>query len=111
MEKLQANQLEELTADEKTVFVFTTSWCGDCHYIRPFMPEIEEKFADFTFIEVDRDEHLDLAQKNNVSGIPSFITYNRGKEISRWISPNRKTQVEIEQYLTETNEKIKGSNK
>lgn len=106
MENLTLEKLQELKQAEKTVYLFTTTWCGDCHYIKPFMPEIVEKFADFTFVEVDRDEFMPFAQEHSVMGIPSFITYNKGEEVSRWVNGDRKTQEEIEAYLKETREKI-----
>ena len=27
------------------VFLFTTKWCGDCIYIKPFLPSIEKQFG------------------------------------------------------------------
>ncbi|CZQ85815.1 thioredoxin family protein [Trichococcus ilyis] len=51
MEKLkELDQFKELRDSGKTVFVFMTGWCPDCHYIRPFMPEVEDRFADFRFV-------------------------------------------------------------
>lgn len=106
MDKLTADKLEALKQADKTVFLFTTTWCGDCHYIKPFMPEVEAKFSDFTFVEVDRDEFMPFAQEHGVMGIPSFITYNQGEEVTRFVSGDRKTQEEIESYLEDTREKI-----
>ena len=39
----------------KNVFFFTADWCGDCNFIKPQMPAIEEEFPQFQFIQVDRD--------------------------------------------------------
>ena len=55
---------------------------------------------------MDRDEFMPFAQEHSVMGIPSFITYNKGEEVSRWVNGDRKTQEEIEAYLEETREKI-----
>ncbi|MCZ1469302.1 thioredoxin family protein, partial [Enterococcus faecium] len=52
------NSLEELAGyveTGKSVFFFTAGWCGDCRFIKPQMPEIENDFSDWQFIEVDRD--------------------------------------------------------
>lgn len=39
------NSLEEIASyveqDGKKVFVFSADWCGDCRYLKPFLPEIE----------------------------------------------------------------------
>lgn len=82
-----------------SVMLFTTKWCGDCMFIKPFMPEVEKEFEDFNFYEIDRDEMMDLAQELEIMGIPSFVSFKDGKEISRFVSSLRKTRQEIEDYL------------
>lgn len=83
----------------KTVFFFTATWCGDCNYIKPQMPEIEKEFSDYQFVLVDRDKFLDLAVKWSILGIPSFVVYDEGKEIGRLVNKKRKTKEEIETFL------------
>jgi thioredoxin-like negative regulator of GroEL len=83
-----------------TIAVFKATWCKDCHFIEPFMPEVEAAYADrLTFVEVDRDELPDLCSELNVLGIPSFIAFREGKELVRFVSKLRKTREEIEQFL------------
>lgn len=101
MKKLQSmEQFEELKDNGKHIFMFSAQWCGDCRFIEPFMPEVEEKFKEFTFIYVDRDDFLDLCIKLDVFGIPSFVGYRDGQELGRLVSKDRKTQTEIEQFIS-----------
>lgn len=93
-------QFEEVKAQGKVVFVFSAGWCSDCRFIEPFMPEVEEKFKDITFYHVDRDEFIDLCQAHDVYGIPSFLSYENGEETGRFVSKDRKTQEEIEAFLS-----------
>lgn len=85
--------------DRISVFLFTTKWCGDCMFIKPFMPGIVEAYPDYDFYEIDRDAMMDLAQELEIMGIPSFVSYKSGKEVSRFVSSLRKTKPEIEEYL------------
>ncbi|MCP8967488.1 thioredoxin family protein [Ectobacillus sp. SYSU M60031] len=94
MEQFQAAKQEE-----KTVFLFSADWCPDCVFIKPFMPEVEEKFSDFTFYFVDRDQFMELCQELNVFGIPSFVAYSKGEERGRFVNKDRKTQEQIEDFL------------
>ena len=84
---------------EKTILFFTADWCGDCVFIKPHLPEIVAEFPDFKFLQIDRDEYIDLCQQWDVFGIPSFIAVNDGKEIGRFVSKDRKTKEEITNFL------------
>ena len=97
-----AKTLEELAGYVKTgkhVFFFTADWCGDCVYIKPVMPDIVAEFPEYTFVQVDRDQFIDLCTEWNIFGIPSFIVTNEGKEIGRLVNKKRKTKAEITDFL------------
>lgn len=93
-------EFEQLRDNGKTIFMFSAEWCGDCRFIEPALPDIEAKFNNYTFIHVDRDQFIDLCQQVDVFGIPSFIAYEHGKELGRFVSKDRKTQEEIEGFIT-----------
>ena len=97
--KMNKQELEEKLAEGKYVLFFTADWCPDCRFIKPAMPEIEEEFSDFNFIQVDRDENIDLCQELDVYGIPSFIVYEDGKEVDRFVNKDRKTKKKVENFL------------
>jgi thioredoxin-like negative regulator of GroEL len=91
---------EAIAQSQTTMAVFKATWCKDCHYIEPFMPDIEKAYADrITFIELDRDEFPELCEQLNILGIPSFIAFRQGQELIRFVSKLRKTREEIEQFL------------
>lgn len=99
---IKPTSLEEIAnhvETEKTVFFFTADWCGDCRYIHPAMPEIEQEFPEFRFVEIDRDQFIDLASTWNIFGIPSFVVTKNGKELGRLVNKNRKTKEEISLFL------------
>lgn len=101
MQILQSvEQFNTLKNNGKSVFVFSAGWCPDCRFIEPFMPEVEEKFSDSTFTLIDRDQFIDLCIELDVFGIPSFLAFNDGKETGRFVSKDRKTQQEIEEFLS-----------
>ncbi|MBC8078816.1 MAG: thioredoxin family protein [Gorillibacterium sp.] len=94
-------QFRNILAESKPVVaVFKAIWCGDCHYIEPFLPELEIKYDEsYTFIHIDRDDLPDLCAELNILGIPSFIVFVGGQDITRFVSKLRKTREEIEQFL------------
>lgn len=92
-------QFEQLRDGGKTILMFSANWCPDCRIIEPILPEIETKYSEFTFIHVDRDQFIELCQQLDVYGIPSFIAFEKGKELGRFVSKDRKTQEEIEGFI------------
>jgi thiol-disulfide isomerase/thioredoxin len=92
-------QFAELRDNGNHIFLFSATWCGDCRFIEPFMDEVERKYNQFTFIHIDRDQFIDLCIELDVFGIPSFIAYENGKELGRFVSKDRKTQEEIETFI------------
>lgn len=94
-------EFNRLAAEESVVFMFTAGWCPDCRVIEPILPDVENSFKDFIFVSVDRDEFIDLCIEKDIFGIPSFLAYTKGKEAGRFVSKDRKTQQEIEQFLND----------
>ncbi|MNH81920.1 Thioredoxin-like protein YtpP [compost metagenome] len=90
----------ETQSSNLVVAVFKADWCGDCKFIDPFMPEVEEKYGDrITFLQVDVDKVGDVSQEQNILGIPSFVAYTDGRELVRFVNKARKSREEIEDFL------------
>lgn len=97
--KMTKDQLLEKIKDGRYMLFFSATWCPDCAFIKPSMPAIEAEYPDFKFLSVDRDENIDLAVELNVLGIPSFIAYNNGEEIGRFVNKDRKTKQQVEEFV------------
>lgn len=83
-----------------TVAVFKADWCVDCKFIDPFMPDVEQKYAErLTLVEVDVDAVGDVSQEQNILGIPSFVAYTDGRELVRFVNKLRKSREDIEKFL------------
>lgn len=83
----------------KSIILFTATWCPDCMFIKPFIGEIVDKYSEYTFYCINRDNMLDLCQELDILGIPSFVAYNEGREIGRFVSKLRKTKEEIVSFI------------
>ena len=87
-------------ADKPSVALFKTTWCKDCHYLEPFIDDVESKYAHaLNFAQLDRDDFPELCEQLGILGIPSFIVFYRGEEVVRFVSKLRKTREEIEGFL------------
>ncbi|MBP1968927.1 thiol-disulfide isomerase/thioredoxin [Virgibacillus natechei] len=100
MKKLETvEQFNEWKNNENIIMFFTAGWCPDCRVIEPVLPEIEAKYPEFTFVEVNRDQFIELCQEYDVFGIPSFLAFKDGNEVGRYVNKERKTKDQIEQFI------------
>ncbi len=57
------------------------------------MPEIEEAFPAFQFIEVDRDQFIDVVAEWNIFLVfRVFVVIENGQELGRLVNKDRKKQ-------------------
>jgi len=85
---------------ERCIILVSAVWCPDCVFIKPFIGEVAKSYPQFKYYKIDRDELLDLCKEMDVMGIPSFVAYDHGEEIGRFVSKFRKTRAEIEEFIT-----------
>ena len=98
----EIHSLEEFEAaaqDKLSVFVFSANWCPDCHFLKTFIDKLVEENRDWTFYYIDRDKMVDLCIDLDIMGIPSFIAYKDGLEVSRFVNKLRKTQSDIQAFI------------
>ena len=64
------------------VLYFTAAWCGPCKMFKPTVQAVSaETGVGINYIDVDQQQ--DLAQKYNVSSVPTIIVENGGNVVYR----------------------------
>ncbi len=105
MEKIESLSQYEAVISRETpvVLVFSADWCPDCRFLDTFIDQVVEEYQDkFAFYHVDRDEQSELCEKLDVLGIPSFIAYQAGEEVNRFVNGKRKSRQEVTEFLNQT---------
>lgn len=92
-------QFNELKNSESAIFMFSAGWCPDCRVIEPILPQIEADYPAHEFVEVNRDDFIDICQEYDIYGIPSFLAFSGGQETGRFVSKDRKTDEEIRRFI------------
>ena len=61
---------------------FFATWCGPCKMLAPVFEQAgEEMQNDATFLKVDIDESLELAQQFQISTVPTVMVFKNGKPV------------------------------
>ncbi len=93
----------EVAQDElnqgKKILVFSGEWCVDCVVLKSYIDQVVEENPDWEFILVDTDTNQDVAQQNEIFGIPSFVAYDNGKRIGDLISKDAKPKSLINSWI------------
>lgn len=63
---------------------------------------IVEKYKDYEWYTVNRDELEDVTAENDVMGIPSILVFKNGEKLAHLHSANAKSPEQVESFLDET---------
>jgi len=77
--ELQSDNLQELVANNKKVFVqYSASWCGNCRIMKPKFKKLSMEREDATFVIVDAERYPESRQMADVSNLPTFAAFENG---------------------------------
>lgn len=101
MERItSADQYEKvINSDKQAIIKFDTTWCPDCRNLDRFIGDIIAQHSDKAWYAMDAEQFQDIAEANEVRGIPSLLAYSNGKKIAHLHSKFAKTPAQINEYL------------
>lgn len=97
--KSEQDYREQISKDELSVGIFTTTWCPDCKRLDMFIGEIIDENKDKQWFTIDRDEFPEISQEQTVMGIPSLLVFKNGEKLAHLHSANAKTPEQVKEFL------------
>lgn len=70
---------------------YTAPWCGPCRSVKPIVNEL--KAAGWIIEVIDADQNKDKVVANKIAGIPTFILYKNGLQVSRFTGARDKKAI------------------
>ncbi|TNJ60318.1 thioredoxin family protein [Paenibacillus hemerocallicola] len=93
-------QFKEITnRDSFSVVKYYTTWCPDCKNLDRFIGDIVTEHADKQWFEMDAEQFQEIAEENEVRGIPSLLVYRNGQKVAHLHSKFAKTPDQVREYL------------
>jgi thioredoxin 1 len=65
------------------VLDFYADWCVPCKRISPVIDNLNTKMEDVEFEKVNVEEQYELAEKYNITSVPTFVFEREGNEVHR----------------------------
>ncbi|MBI5974100.1 thioredoxin family protein [Staphylococcus canis] len=91
-----------IQSDSPVIVKFEAGWCPDCRAMDMWIDPIVEKYNQYEWYTVNRDELEDIAVEQEVMGIPSLLIFKDGQKLHHLHSANAKTPEQVEDYLAES---------
>ena len=76
---------------------FWAAWCGPCSMLSPVVEELAEEHPEISFGKVNVDEAPELAQRYQISAIPTLLLFRDGEPVD--VSVGVKSKAELEAFL------------
>lgn len=85
MSVVKVNKEEFLTVinNDMVLVDFFAEWCGPCKILGPTLEQVAEELKNVDIVKIDVDDHLDIAQLYDISGVPTMILFKKGKKIDQ----------------------------
>lgn len=91
-----------IQSEQPVIVKFEAGWCPDCKAMDMWIDSIVEKYNDYKWYSVNRDELEEVASDNEVMGIPSLLVFENGQKRAHLHSANAKSPEQVESFLKET---------
>ena len=100
METQQKETFRDIINGETPVLVdFFAEWCGPCKVMKPVLQELHQVMGDkVRILKLDVDKSPETASAFNISGVPTFILFHKGK--IAWRQSGTLTVKQLEQVIT-----------
>jgi len=73
---------------------FWGSWCPPCKMVEPVMDELAEELEGrINIYKVNIDQNQSVRSEYNIMGAPTFILFDKGRELTRAVGARSKKQL------------------
>merc|ERR1740139_675190 len=93
-------EFKEAIQSEKVIVEFYAPWCPPCKKYCPIFDDLSKKYSNFKFrlIDVENEDMEDVVRDYNVSGLPTYVIFKKGKKVKKIVGFKKDTLLE---YLDE----------
>lgn len=77
-------QQEVLESEIPVVVDFMATWCGPCKMIAPILQKLAQEYSGrVKIVELDTDQHADIAAQYGVQKIPNLTFFQQGQIVDQ----------------------------
>lgn len=95
----EAQFKETISQDQPILMKFYADWCPDCKRMDMFIGEVLSEFQGISSYAIDKDQFEELANQQEVMGIPSLLVFQNDRKLGHLHSANAKTPEQTKEFL------------
>ena len=76
---INTSEFDKAIENGVVVVDFFATWCGPCKMLAPVFDEASQE-VDATFVKVDIDQSLEIAQRFNITTVPTMMIFKNGQK-------------------------------
>ncbi len=84
-----------------TIIDINAKWCGPCKMMGPVFDEVSQEYPNIQFAKIDVDSQSELANKYEVTGLPTIVFIKAGQTTPAMRSSGYMSKEEFEQMIEE----------
>ena len=81
MKIVNETEFDETIKTGATLVDFYADWCGPCKMLAPILEELDNEYPDISFIKVNCDDEIKLAERYGIMSIPAVFMFKDGNII------------------------------
>ncbi|BGO97213.1 hypothetical protein NBRC10513v2_001133 [Rhodotorula toruloides] len=86
-----------IKGNRTTVVDFYADWCGPCRFLGPVLEKVVDEASGADLLKVDTDEHIELAQKYNITALPTVLAFRNGQVVGKMVGATN--EAGVKQFL------------
>ena len=76
---IQEDEFFEKIKEGKVVVDCFATWCGPCKMLSPILDQVASETNGVSFYKIDIDEAEEVAEKYEISSIPTILVFENGE--------------------------------
>ncbi len=85
MKIINTEEFNAVTKEGLTLVDFFADWCGPCKMLGPILEKLDEEYPDVTFVKVNVDDNMELAEKFGIMSIPAVYVFKNGEVLNKMV--------------------------
>jgi thioredoxin 1 len=88
---------EVLHSTRPVILKVGAKWCPPCQMLAPVLDQIAAYFSDLKFASLDYDANPEFIEKHEITGVPTFMIYHKGKLVQTVVGcpPSQQALVDL----------------